>query len=304
MNARTIGLLLAVMSTFFYSLMDSGIKWSLETQNVTTVIFYTHVNFIIFVCVAVFVLATAGFSAIKLKVKWYIMLYRGTLTFINFYLAYIILQKLPLDIYYSIVFTVPTIASVLSVLLLKQKLSVIKIVALALGLLGVFIITNPLQTEFNTNYIKPILLTLALAVSVALAMISTKQFFSHYDNASLAFYVFLICASFGAGIEVISNNSFSGLINFNYNVGLAFAVAICCLLGFVFFIQAYKKVATHVLAPTEYLFIIWGIILGKALFNDNVKVATLIGVAIVIVSNILVFLENRETKNKPKKGQA
>ena len=296
MNINLISLGLAVLSTIFYAMMDAGIKWTTIFENVDTSIFFLHVNFIIFIIIALFAFLTMKEEIFNLKIKWYLLLYRGTLSFINFYLAYHILHTLPLDIYYSIAFTTPAIASVLSVFILKERLNSTKIVALTLGLIGILIIINPFEEHFSTSYLYAIFLTIILNISVSLSMISTKQFFSNYNSIKLGFYVFLSVTVYGIIANLIMKQSIYPLITVNYNIFLAFLVAIFCLLGFGFFIQAYKRGATQILAPTEYLLIIWGIIYGVYLFKDPIYVSTIIGACIVIISNLLIVLDVRKRK--------
>ncbi len=70
--------------------------------------------------------------------------------------------------------------------------------------------------------------------------------------------------------------------------------AVSCFLGFLAFMQAYKSTPVQFLVPTEYLYIVWGSILGYILFKDSITITTIIGAIIVIISNALIFLEKPE----------
>lgn len=177
MKKMFFGLFLAILSTIFYSIMDASIKWSLLSFNVSTEVFYFNVNILVFLSVFI-----VGFILLKKKlfvvnVSKTVLIFRGVVAFFNFYLAYIVLQKLPLDVYYSIIFIVPTLASILSVFLLKEKLDIIKVLSLTIGLFGIFIITNPFKTDFNINFLIPIAITFILAISIACAMVQRIYYF-------------------------------------------------------------------------------------------------------------------------------
>jgi drug/metabolite transporter (DMT)-like permease len=300
MKKMLFGLFLAILSTILYTIMDASIKWSLSNYNISTEVFYFNVNLLIFFCIFIFGYILLKNNLLFIGVSKTIIIVRGVVAFLNFYLAYVVLQRLPLDIYYSIIFIVPTLASILSVFLLKEKLDFIKILSLVIGFVGIIVITNPFNNSFNFLHLVPIFITLILALSISLAMVMTKKYFTKENNISVSFYIFLICTIIGFALSLIKTNFIveKTFITNQSVLVLVIITAVSCFLGFLTFMQAYKSTPVQFLVPTEYLYIIWGSILGYIIFKDTITTTTIIGAIIVIISNALIFLEKPEQEVK------
>jgi drug/metabolite transporter (DMT)-like permease len=70
-------------------------------------------------------------------------------------------------------------------------------------------------------------------------------------------------------------------------------------LGFMFMSYAYKHAQASRLAPFEYVMIIWVTILSYLLWDEIPDMATISGIAIIIVSGIYVLRREQKSGDKP-----
>lgn len=95
---------------------------------------------------------------------------------------------LPLAEVFALEFTAPFWTAILAAVFLGEKLSVQRVVAIALGLAGVFIIVRPGSEIFNPAS----LFVLAAAIGFAVAFISTKALTSTDSSITILFYMCLL----------------------------------------------------------------------------------------------------------------
>ena len=286
------GIAVGVVSTFFYSLMDTLIKYLEINDMINNDTLFFQGSLIIFV-----ILLLSGI--IYYKKMFYITnvkatICRAIITFMNFYLAFYVLKYIPLDIYYSIIFTVPTIASVLAVFFLKEQFNLAKVSALFIGFIGVLIIANPFAESFNNSYIPYILLTLLLAFTTALSGLITRKYLSKENSFAVSFYIILLCVILGFMISS-NNQGIKTTLNFDYNIFiLMLALCLCWIVGLLLFLKAYQITPLQIIAPTEYTFIIWGIILSYVVFDYQTSLMIILGCSLIICSNFISLLFNKE----------
>jgi drug/metabolite transporter (DMT)-like permease len=291
-NKNSFGIFLGIASTFAYAIMDSSIKFASFNYEIDFVTFYFHSSTII----AMF-LFLIGFSKLKMdlfKTKQpFIILLRGLITFANFYLVFYILKVLPLDIYYSVVFTAPLIASVLAVFFLKEKFSLFKAISLILGFFGILVITNPFSESFNQAYIFPIMVAILISFLIASSGLITRKYLVHENSIRISFYVFVICTIF-SGIASFTRVGMEAFVVHTDTFKFVLLTAITCLVGFSLFLKAYQITPLQLVAPTEYALIIWGVLFGYIIFNNATTINTIIGCLIVIASNVIIAVDSKK----------
>ncbi|XWO13340.1 DMT family transporter [Candidatus Hepatincola sp. Pdp] len=286
-DTQLLGIVLALISTFCYSLMDVIVKYTLMYTNINYSVFYFQVNLLIFVNLAIFGFAYIKKTLFVINAHPFIVLIRGSISFVNFFFAFYVLKLLKLDIYYSIIFTSPLIATVLATIFLKEKLKIVTVVSISLGMLGVAIITNPFSESFDTTLLLPILLTILLAFSIAATGIITRKYLSQANTLSVSFYIFFICSIFGFLISCYNNGLHTTIIFDPHIFPALFGSAVFCVLGNLLFIQAYRLTPINIVAPTEYALIIWGIIFGYLVFHQTTTIPIIVGALIVILGNFI-----------------
>jgi len=204
------------------------------------------------------------------------------------------LQHLPMAEAIAIFFVQPMILTLLSVVLLGERLRIRRIAAILAGLGGTMVILQPSLIIFGW----PAVLPLCSALSMALYMVLTRklsatvnayqmQFFGSVASmtvlgALVAIGTFLQITA--AGMTWLSGQELSWVIG----MGLAATV------GHAFIVWAAGNAPTNLLAPFQYVEIIGAATLGFLVFGDVPATSTFIGVAIIIVSGL--YLLHRERR--------
>ncbi|MDR2007775.1 MAG: DMT family transporter [Alphaproteobacteria bacterium] len=290
----SLGILLGLISTFFYSIMDSSIKFASNLYDVDFIAFYFQTSTLI--VVFLLIIGLYKFKDNLFKVKNPIaVFFRGLITFLNFFLVFYILKYLPLDIYYSIVFMHPIIASTLAVFLLKEKFTLLKILSLVLGFFGVLIITNPLADTFHKEYLFYMFVALAIAFFSATSGLITRKYLANENSTKITFYVFLICALL-SGLLSTPRTGINTFLPDSQLLPFIVLTAITCLIGFFLFLKAYQITPIQIVAPTEYALMIWGVFFGYVIFNDSTTITTVLGCIIVIASNVIITIDAKKEK--------
>lgn len=198
------------------------------------------------------------------------------------------LMYLPLANNIALFFIEPLVLTVLSVIFLKEKINRHNIIAVVVGLIGTMIIIRPNWQMFGMASFLPII----SAVCYAFYLMFIRILSTHTNAVNLHFHTgfcstlllggFLLYGN-SANIEILSFNSVS--LNFIYIILLMGAVStlIQLILSKAFF---YAKAS--LLAPFQYLEIIFATILGWIIFDNIPDSLTVLGALIVIFAGLYV----------------
>ena len=197
-------------------------------------------------------------------------------------LYFLAIAQIPLATAIGAFFIAPVVAVVLSILVLKERMTLRKGISLVLGFAGAMVILQPGHT------IEPgILLALGAGFAFALYMIATRHAATHSDPVkTLAFQ----CAA-GAllltpqAVATWSTPAPSDLIFF---AGLG----ALSLIGHLLSIVAFRLADTSTLAPLVYVELIGAALIGYLAFGDVPGMATIVG-AVLIAAAGLILLQRR-----------
>ncbi|SLN61392.1 Riboflavin transporter [Pseudoruegeria aquimaris] len=194
------------------------------------------------------------------------------------------LAYLPLPEATAIRFSTPLFVVVLAALMLGERFRLIRLSAVAAGLLGVSIILAPRLTgDLGSQASLGALLTLGSAFCASLSQIQVKMLSGKENTATIVFY-FAICslvlslftAPFG---WVVPTPGEAAILLFGAAVGSA---------GQLLLTGAYRHADASLVAPFTYSSMIWSLILGFIVFGDLPTAQMLLGAGIVIASGIVI----------------
>lgn len=210
---------------------------------------------------------------------------RGVLNFIIALLFLAALVRLPLATVYTLVFTTPFCAVIITAILYKEKMRLYRWISIITGFIGILIVVRP-----SIAGIDPIMLApLAASVFAALMFVVTKSMKQESDF-TLGFYPSLIAGllcvplAFYYGVKMPAP---SDLIFFLISgIGIN--------MGVVFVSRAYTIAPSASVSPFHYSQILWGLAFGCLIFSEMPDYYTLLGAVIIIGSGL--FLVSRERK--------
>lgn len=212
------------------------------------------------------------------------------------------LQHLPMAEAIAIFFVQPTILTVLSALILRERLRVRRIAAILAGLGGTIVILQPSLVIFGWAAVLP----LGSAVSMAFYMILTRKLSGTVNPYQMQFFGSVVAMVVLGGMTVFGTlfqmpgagmSMLSG-IEVSWVIGLGLAATI----GHAFIVWAAGNAPANLLAPFQYVEIIGAATLGYLVFGDVPATSTFVGVTVIIASGL--YLLHREGKAEQRRKSA
>lgn len=199
------------------------------------------------------------------------------------------LERLTLDIFYTLVFTIPLFTSILAALLFKEHLTKQKLAFIALGFIGVLFITRP---NSDIDYLG-VALTLILSLSFSLNALLNKRFKPTDAKFPFGFVPYILATA----TFLIANNGSLPDIGLQ-NIILCAIAGATSVFAMVIHVYAFQHAKAADVAPYQYTQLLWGILFGFILFGDIPNMWVLLGSCIIITSGLLLyFFDNKKPLN-------
>lgn len=219
---------------------------------------------------------------------------RGTFGILAMAFGFYGLVHLPMPDAIAIGYSMPLIAVIFAALILKETVRLYRWSAVAVGMVGVIIISWPKLTLFNSagagsEQAMGAVAVLVSAVMGGFAMIQVRQLVRTEKTATIVLYFSITAAVFSlvslpfgwaplTGFErlcLIASGFFGGL-------------------GQILLTESYRQADVSTVAPFEYTSIILGIAIAYTLFNDIPTVSTLVGTAITVSAGIFIIYREHQ----------
>lgn len=174
-------------------------------------------------------------------------------------------------------FVAPLFVTMLSIVLLGEKIGIWRWAATATGLIGVLIVVRPGTAAFNPAVILPILSALAWAVTMTLTRKTSGA-----DRTTITMTYSAVVGFF----------ALSALVPFVWKtpdwhqIMLGLGVGLASTTGQWVVVLAFRYANASSLAPFSYIQLLWVSVLGFAVFGEIPDVWTFTGAAVIIASGI------------------
>ena len=70
-------------------------------------------------------------------------------------------------------------------------------------------------------------------------------------------------------------------------------VGVSVIFGFLFIFNAYRYCKPYIVAPFEYVFLIWAVLLGWFIWSETVSLRTIIGILIIVSAGIFILYREK-----------
>jgi len=194
------------------------------------------------------------------------------------------LKHIPLAEVISIVFANPFIVAVLSPLMLNERVSRQSWLAIGIGFLGVMIIARPTPEHFHLAH----LASLVAATGMALLIITARRLSDTESVISLNFFLYpipILITTFWAAPDWITP-SFSDWLVF-------IAMALTSTLAVIFVTQAMHHARPAVVAPIDYLRLIWTPAIGYVFWKEVPGILNWFGIVAIVISGVYIVRQGR-----------
>ncbi|SFR46123.1 Permease of the drug/metabolite transporter (DMT) superfamily [Yoonia tamlensis] len=217
---------------------------------------------------------------------WWMALRTGAAT-VTGVAAFYAFSVLPLAQVYAILFATPLLITVLAIPVLGETVRLRRWLAVLVGLVGVFVVLRPGETQLTAGHFA----ALASAICGAVASIVVRKIGSEERPVVMMIY------------PMVANFVLMGCaLPFVYkpmpieHLGMLGVIALFAWVASFLVILAYRAGEAAIIAPMQYSQIIWATIFGILFFDETPDIYTGVGASIIIASGLYIVLrESRGT---------
>ena len=204
------------------------------------------------------------------------------LTALFFFTALILL---PISEVYTLLMTNPFFVTIFAFIFLKEKVGIRRWAAVVIGFIGVVVVINPKNLDFNYIFLLPII----SAIFLTIRDITTKSLATKSNNVEITFITALLITIF------------AGLASFFFGYHVTFKEAphilissVFVLFGYLFSVMTVYYAPLSLTASARYSVIIFGIIFGYFILNEVPSSNMIFGAIIITLSGLFVIKREKE----------
>ena len=292
------GILIYVITLLSFATMEALAKYLSDTFSISQIVWARYTFHFAIIFIIVIFLELIGYkSGIKFPKLVKVQILRSIALLLMTYCFFTSLSRLSLAEATIILFFSPLITTMLSPLILKEKVNYSTWLAVIVGFIGMIIVINPNNiigsTKIDMYWLSGILYGIAGALFYSLYQIGTRilapvepaitsLLFS--GAAGLLGTTFLVLINYdpASGMQAWKAPN-SSEWSFLIIVGLFGAIGQFLILG------AYAKAKAITLAPISYTHIIWATLFGYFFFFSIPSLQTFLGALLIVASGIYTF---------------
>lgn len=274
------GVLLVIAATLTFALADVTTKHLTERFNVPLVVALRYgVNL---ACLLVFLLPRHGRAAFVTQ-RTGLVWARGACLALASLTMGLALQRMPVGEALAIVYLGPLVVLILALPILHEKVPLAGWIGAGVGFLGVLLIARP------GSGLAPAGVLFALINAVVSAFYHLFSRLLARTETTMALLIYTAAAGtvlFGAMLPWYWDWQDPTLLD----ISLMLALGVLTTLGHALFTAAYREAPASLLAPVNYLHLVWATGLGWLVFAHVPDAITLAGMALVAGAGIAVAL--------------
>lgn len=233
---------------------------------------------------------------------------RGVVSFLAYTSYYLALVALPLADTIALYFSAPLMIVALSVVMLGERVSLPRWIAVLVGFGGVIIMVRPGSAMFDGAALLAVGSGLAYALSMILARIQggsrSAAVLAFHGNAVFLIGALLLAAVFGGGQFAGDGHPSLQFMTRAWvmpsptDALLMASCGVIAALGLTLITQAYRIAPSAAVAPFEYTLMIWGVAYGWIFLGDWPDRTAWTGIAVITGAGLFVLLrEGQERRN-------
>ncbi len=272
---------IALTAWFFFSVTDAFTKSLTGTYPVVQLIGLSSLSGVLLSAGLIYF--RHGWSGF-LTPNWKLFIIRGLLVIIVSFFIVKALGMITLADFYGIVFMTPFLVTIMSVLLLKEKIGTHRIIAMVVGFIGVIILAGPRMDSV------PLGLAYAFigVIGGSLVTIIIRKIGRERVSTMFAFVPCLANALVYVPLMLVPGNFH--MPESPLMLGIPLLMGVTAFIGFMCFSIGFTRATeTAVVAPFHYSQMIWGVLFGWLLFGDVPTATTIIGSFIIFTAGLYML---------------
>jgi S-adenosylmethionine uptake transporter len=237
-----------------------------------------------------------------------LLLLRGALMFASFSAFYLALSSIPLTVATVLFFSAPFFVTLLSIPILGESVDSRRWLGIVVGFCGVVIVIRPAASDLQLSMLLPIL----AALMYATAQILTRPAGVANNAMVITFYANICFTALGIVLAVVMSFIPVGendtiIEQFLYrqwvlpeggDIWLLLGTGITSALGFLFSTQAYRTSEVSMVAPFEYVMLVWITIISYLVWDELPDGVTILGAVIIVVASLYILRGNKKSNTR------
>ena len=188
------------------------------------------------------------------------------------------LTLIPIAQVVAIEFTMPIWTALLAVTFLGERLSAARVVAVALGVVGVTVIVRP-----GVDHVDPgQLIALAAAVGFAVSVILVKSLTRTDSSVTIVFWMLVVQSAIGAVPALIVWRTPTAAV-----WPWVLVIALCGTYSHFCMTQALRHAEATMIVPMDFLRVPLSAVAGWLVFGERIDAFTIGGAALILFANLL-----------------
>jgi len=284
--ASVRGILLMLATTLIFTSQHGMIRHISDEVHAIEIGFLRSV----FALLVVLPLLRQGLSIFRTqKLRWHVL--RGTLQSLNMMATFYAITIIPLSQNTALSFTAPLCTTAIAILLMGERAEWQRLAALAVGLIGAWIVIRPGIAEVNPGSL--LALFAALCWGSGMAVIKYLARTESSVTATAYMSVVMTVVTFVPALFVWtwpSAEAWFWLV----------AIGVCAGLGNICLTEAFRHADLTVVLPFDFTRIVWISVIGYVAFAEVPTLWALVGGAVIFSAATYVAMrERRQASAKP-----
>lgn len=284
------GVLLFVSALFLFACMDTTTKFLATHYNVPLVV---AIRYIVHCLLMFAILAPSqGKQLIQTQRTGLVLVRAASLAIASLFVG-LALQRMPVAETTAITFLAPMAVVLLARPVLDERIGALGWMAAVIGFAGVLLIARP----GNGLDAAGIAYALCAVAGVVVYQLLSRVLVSTERTVTLLFYTALI-GSIGYGVFLPW--FWEGKVPTLWELLLFLSMGLTGGLGHFLYTAAYRHAPASLLAPMNYLQLLWAGLLGWIVFSHVPDRLSILGMCVVAASGVMIALKSRQRQLEPR----
>ncbi|MEM8832960.1 MAG: DMT family transporter [Pseudomonadota bacterium] len=287
LNKPLLGVGYALSAGLMLATMNMCAKLLTDIFNPIEITFYRNIVSIFFLISLVFL--WKKISLLYKTKRPYAQLIRAVVGSTGMFFCIWAVLIMPLSVATAFIFTAPLFVTLLSPLILKEKVGIIRIVSTFIGFSGVLLIAQP--ETISEPWM--ILVGLAAGFFNGWVAICLRWLGSSEHTVTTNFYFFLYGTIMTVLLFPFSGISVPPVESYTIILGLGIAG----LASLILKTQGFRYGPASLISPISYTMIIWAVLFDYIFWQTTPTIYTLLGSSVIIGSNLfIIWREHRKNQ--------
>jgi len=269
-----------------FSIQDAFVKWLATDYWLIQLLFIRSI--VIVISAGLFIGIKHGRDGFKTSQPREHLL-RTVFNFFAFISYYLAVTQMPLANATAIALTAPLFMTALSGPLLREPIGIKRYSILMLGFIGALVVIQPTAEDLN---LQGTIYALLGAFLFAMLAIQTRKMSKHENSELMVFYAAL-------GFLPVTGISMLFYWETPDPTSLAFMLLLGVITLFAQYaiVQSVQYARVHVIAPFEYITVIWAILIGWFIFSEPPTFTMMSGASLIIAAGLgIIWFEKINNK--------